>query len=161
MIWDPQELRPIIRTLITGEPSHWDTPLGFFERHADIFYDRPRDPERMPLRRDLICGPIAKSLLIFRQEMARIRYEDWNIIEIQKILNALKQAFNARLVQISHDDVPTAQKSLYQYLRWALYGGRPGPDLASTMYYLGRGKTLERLRLAEYKVCEVIDGLEE
>ena len=157
MIWDPRELKPIISTLITGEPSHWDTPLGFFQRHTDIFYDRPRDPDRNPLHRDFVRGTTAHRMLSFHKDVAEIPYEDWNMVKIQKTLDALKWELNGRPIEAWQDDGRTAQKSLYQYLRWALYGARPGPDLASIMYYLGRDKTLGRLQSAERNLSEAIE----
>lgn len=97
-------------------------------------------------------------MLTFHQDVAEISYEDWNIAKIQKTLDALKREVNARPVETWQDDGRATQKPLYQYLRWALYGGRPGPDLASIMYYLGRDKTLGRLESAEKDLSEAIEG---
>ena len=89
-------------------------------------------------------------MLTLKEDIAAIHEDDWNATKLQDILNGLKQDFEAKHADFHKTDdmKPNAQTKFYHYLRWALYGGRPGTTLANIMY-LGRDKTLRRLESAE------------
>ena len=92
-----------------------------------------------------------QGLQIIRKKFAKITAEQWSHDSVQQAFSQLKSFFEKKSDDPSWDDVSKARFSRLfpTYLRWALTGGRPGPNLSITMACLGRKNTLARLDSAE------------
>lgn len=137
------ELKAFVETLLAAQAGHYSTPESFFQRHLDLFCDRPRDRWK-PQIKDSIIGA---NLLLIEKAFSKLPEHEWYPDNLHQVLESVKAYIEQQDLESCGEkaDKKLVSIAFYHYVRWALTGGRPGPRLTDLMVYLGRQNTLKRL----------------
>ena len=74
--------------------------------------------------------------------------EQWNEPNLKETLETIALILSKKWGHVSNERIDLAKASrasVQHFLRWALTGGRPGPNLMLTMDILGRDVSLKRI----------------
>ena len=74
--------------------------------------------------------------------------EQWNEPNLKETIETMALKLSKKWGQVSNeriDLVKASRASVQHFLRWALTGGRPGPNLMLAMNILGRDVSLKRI----------------
>lgn len=109
----------------------------------------------------IIDTPVA-SILPGILQFSEIQYSSWTVEEIRSWTNTIIELGTMESIEEEREKQIDADwdglevvvrkawtKLVYQYLRWAISAGKPGPDGAETMKILGKEETVRRLEVAE------------
>lgn len=141
-----EETEVLVRKLIYEQRAHYVTPADFVQRHLDLFYCRDRKPMIAALR----DAALLSLLPIIKTRLEEISFQDWTLENLRTALNYLTEQF--KVAKESERPEYEMRKLFFEYLRWALYGGRPGLSIPETMLYLGRPVVFQRLSSAEVEI---------
>ncbi len=117
-----------VRKLISIYKDHLSYGKQIVELTKMFFEDLSLDDECVEfLKQDTVSD----TLSVFKDEISKI--EDWNVLSINEAINNTKNKANVK------------GKMLYMPIRIKVSGVMHGPELADTIYLLGKEKVLKRL----------------
>lgn len=105
---------------------------------------------------------------IVRNHFRGVSSEKWSEANLKDAFSQMASALKAKWDHdgdLAHDldsaPVKTRMTIVQHFLRWALFGGRPGPMLMATMDLLGRDVSLQRIEDAAAELDAIVPETEE
>ena len=140
------ELKDRLTALLKIDAVNYITPKEFFERNIRFFCSQPREAWK-PHSDDYL---LEDSIDIVKIQFKSVSFEDWSEANLKRAFSQIANVLSAKWDRDStRDSGPDLVKSqiitIQRFLRWALFGGRPGPVLMATMRLLGRDESLRRI----------------
>ncbi|ETN40431.1 glutamate-tRNA ligase [Cyphellophora europaea CBS 101466] len=133
-----RNLRDVVASMLHAESLAFSSPLDFAEK-CSIFVTPPRRPKL-----DIEDSQLVKELHIAASTLLFVPESQWT--QATHSENLKDMDFHGP------DADPKSKKKwkgqLYHYLRWALLGGVPGPNIPQTMEILGRPICVDRIQRA-------------
>lgn len=108
------------------------------------------------------------SMDIVRNHFRGVSSEKWSEANLKDAFSQMASTLKAKWDHdgdLAHDldpaPVKTRMTMVQHFLRWALFGGRPGPALMATMDLLGRDVSLQRIEDAAAELDAIVPETEE
>ena len=133
----------------------YTTPQDFFDRHIHIFGPISRKPY-LPDLTDGEKAITADNVELISHHFDQVSANQWTESGINgAISKIISDLYGAESLDFKSEadlaELKKANTSLSRYLRWAITGGRPGPQLSAIAEIMGRDIVMVRLREAEWE----------
>ena len=136
-----RNLRDVVASMLHIKSLSYLNPQQFVQNLGFLFKELNAQTRNIADMK-VVDVSLYKDLRTAASTLSFVPEEHW---EKETLRNHLHQI---KLEQADPADTKAATKSMYKFLRWALLGGAPGPDLPSTMEILGRDVSLARIKEA-------------